>query len=241
MSPTSKVRKVCQIPQMPEVRPQPPVPAHVELAAALPRLAHLGTSSWTFPGWKGLVWEGDYSDAQLSKHGLASYAQHPLFRCVSLDRAFYRPLTALQYAGYAAQVGDGFRFSVKAPALVTDATVRGESGRATQPNPAFLDPKLALQEFVQPAMQGLGPKLGALVFQISPLPFALLADMPALLQRLATMLHALPSLEALRQAAPDAVVAVEVRDPQWLTPEFAALLRAAGATYSIHQIGRAHV
>ena len=86
-------------------------------------------------------------------------------------------------------------------------------------------------------MQGLGPKLGALVFQISPLPFALLADMPALLQRLATMLmlHALPSLEALRQAAPDAVVAVEVRDPQWLTPEFAALLRAAGATYSIHR------
>ena len=77
-----------------KVRPQPPTLDNIELAATLPRLAHLGTSSWTFPGWKGLVWEGDYSDAQLSKHGLASYAQHPLFRCVSLDRAFYRPLTA---------------------------------------------------------------------------------------------------------------------------------------------------
>ena len=83
--------------------------------------------------------------------------------------------------------------------------MRGESGRATQSNPAFLNPELALQEFVQPALKGLGPKLGALVFQISPLPFALLADMPALLQRLAIMLHALPSLEALRQAAPDAL------------------------------------
>lgn len=215
------------------VRPQPPTPETIELAAALPRLAHLGTSSWTFPGWKGLVWDGDYSDAQLSKHGLAAYAQHPLFRCVSLDRAFYRPLSAQQYAGYAAQVGDNFRFSVKAPALVTDATVRSESGFATQPNPAFLNPELALQEFVQPTVKGLGPKLGALVFQISPLPLALLADMPALLQRLAKMLHGLPSLEALRQEAPNAVVAVEVRDPQWLTPEFAAVLRAVGATYCL--------
>ena len=212
---------------------QPATPENIELAAALPRLAHLGTSSWTFPGWKGLVWDGDYSDALLSKYGLTAYAQHPLFRCVSLDRAFYRPLSAQQYASYAAQVGDGFRFSVKAPALVTDATVRGESGRATEPNPAFLNPKLALQEFVQPALDGLGPKLGALVFQISPLPRTLLADMPALLQRLATMLHGLPSREALRRQAPDAVVAVEVRDPQWLTPEFAAVLRAAGATYCL--------
>ena len=215
------------------VRPQPPGPETIELAAALPRLAHLGTSSWTFPGWKGLVWDGDYSDAQLSKYGLAAYAQHPLFRCVSLDRAFYRPLSALQHAGYAAQVGEDLRFTVKAPALVTDATVRGESGRATQPNPAFLNPKLALQEFVQPALTGLGQKLGGLMFHISPLPSALLADMPALLQRLATMLHGLTSPDALRQAAPDTVVAVEVRDPHWLTPEFAAVLRAAGATYCL--------
>ena len=222
-----------------QVLAQPPSPAHLELAAALPRLAHLGTSSWTFPGWKGLVWDGDYSDAQLSKHGLAAYAQHPLFRAVSLDRAFYRPLSALQYAAYAAQVGNDFRFSVKAPALVTDATVRSAAGglsgltALSQSNPAFLNPELALREFVQPAMQGLGQNLGALVFQISPLPRAMLADMPALLLRLATMLAALPSLAALRQTAPNAVIAVEVRDPQWLVPEFAAVLRAAGATYCL--------
>ena len=212
------------------VRPQPPEPAHIELAAALPPLARLGTSSWTYPGWTGLVWDNDYSDAQLSKHGLAAYAQHPLFRAVSLDRAFYRPLSALQYTGYAAQVGDDFRFTVKGPALVTDATVRSETGRAVQPNPVFLNAELAVQEFVQPALTGLGPKLGVLVFEISPLPRHLLADMTALLARLAAMLQALPSLKT---QAPDAVVAVEVRDPEWLTPEFAAVLRAAGATYCL--------
>ena len=99
-----------------------------------------------------------------------------------------------------------------------------------QPNPAFLSAELAVQEFVQPALTGLGPKLGALVFEISPLPRHLLANMPALLQRLAAMLQALPSLKA---QAPDAVVAVEVRDPEWLIPEFTTVLRAAGATYCL--------
>jgi uncharacterized protein YecE (DUF72 family) len=214
----------------PRVGAQPPQPGQVALAAALPRLVRLGTSSWTYPGWTGLVWDADYSDALLSKHGLAAYAQHPLLRTVSLDRAFYRALSTTQYAAYAAQVGDDFRFTVKAPALVTDATVRGETGRALKPNPAFLNAELAVQEFVQPALQGLGHKLGALVFEISPLPRHLLANMPELLQRLAAMLQALPSLKAL---APDAVVAVEVRDPEWLTPEFAAVLQAAGATYCL--------
>jgi uncharacterized protein YecE (DUF72 family) len=108
--------------------------------------------------------------------------------------------------------------------------VRSETGRAVQPNPVFLNAELAVQEFVQPALTGLGPRLGVLVFEISPLPRHLLADMPALLARLAVMLQALPSLKT---QAPDAVVAVEVRDPEWLSPEFAAVLRAAGATYCL--------
>ena len=216
------------------VRPQPPSAADAELAAALLPWVRLGTSSWNSPGWRGLVWEGEYSESQLAKSGLQAYARHPLFRTVSLDRAFYRPLTVLQYADYAAQVSDDFRFVVKAPALVTDATVRGKHGQAVQANPAFLNAELAVQTFVQPALEGLQHKLGVLVFQISPLPAGMHARIPELLQRLALMLQALPSLAV---HAPDAVVAVEVRDPIWLDPEFAPvfvkLLREAGATYCL--------
>ncbi len=200
------------------------------LAAALPRALHLGTSSWHFPGWAGLVWDREYAQPVLSRHGLAAYARHPLLRSVSLDRSFYRPLTASQFAGYAAQVPDDFRFVVKAPSLVADALVRGEDGRGMQPNPAFLDPILAVEQFVAPAIEGLGARIGALVFQLSPLPAAFLARMPELLDRLAIMLRALPPL---RPAAPDAVVAVEVRNPEWLTPELVAVLRDAGATYCL--------
>jgi len=200
------------------------------LAQRLPRQLRLGTSSWSFPGWTGLVWDGAHSESALAKTGLAAYAGHPALRTVSLDRAFYRPLTASQYAGLAAQVPGDFRFVVKAPSLVTDAMVRGESGHGLEANPAFLSPELAVSEFVQPALEGLGDKVGALVFQLSPLPAPFLARLPDILAQLRAMLAALPPL---RPTAPDGVVAVEVRNPGFLTAEFAAILREAGATYCL--------
>lgn len=216
------------------VRPAPPDAPLRALASRLAPRVHLGTSSWTYPGWAGLVWDGEYSDAQLSKEGLTAYAQHPLMRTVSLDRSFYRPLTEGQYAQYAAQVPDDFRFVVKAPSHVTDALVRGEDGRGRQPNPAFLDAALATQDFVAPALAGLGHKVGALVFQLSPMPRHLLHNLPLVLQRLRTLLLAQPPL---KPTAPDGVLAVEVRDPEWLDPlfmpELAAVLREAGATWCL--------
>jgi uncharacterized protein YecE (DUF72 family) len=201
-----------------------------ELAQAMPAGVHMGTSSWSFPGWRGLVWRDEHSESQLSRQGLAAYSRHPLLRCVSLDRSFYRPLSASEYAAYAAQVPAHFRFVVKAPSLVCDAVVRGSDGRGLQDNPAFLDPALALSEFVQPALDGLGARIGALVFQLSPLPRAQLDRLDAVLEKLGTMLAALPPLEAM---APGAVVAVEVRNPEFLSPSFAAILKAAKATYCL--------
>lgn len=206
------------------------------LAERLPPTLRLGTSSWSYPGWQGLVWDGAHSEQTLAKKGLSVYAQHPLFRTVSIDRSFYRPLTASDYARYAAQIpGDvatAFRLVVKAPSLVTDALVRSEEGRGREPNPAFLSPQLATQEFVAPALEGLGRLTGALVFQLSPLPWNLLDRLPEVMERLRALLAAQPPL-----GQPDAVLAVEVRDPEWLTPEhlphFADVLKSAGATYCL--------
>jgi len=216
------------------VEPAPPDPALRALAATLPPRLRMGTTSWSYPGWAGLVWDGEYTETLLSREGLSAYAQHPLMRAVSVDRGFYRPLTQDQYARYAAQVPDDFRFVVKAPSHVTDALVRGEDGRGLQPNTAFLDPVLATQDFVAPALAGLGRKVGALVFQLSPLPRHLLHNLPLVLQRLRTLLLAQPPLAPL---APDGVLAVEVRDPEWLDAPFvhelAAVLREAGATWCL--------
>jgi uncharacterized protein YecE (DUF72 family) len=208
------------------VQPCPPDTADEALAAALSPHVHLGTSTWSYPGWQGLVWADRHSESTLSKTGLPAYAAHPLLRAVGIDRGFYRPIAASEFERYAQQVPKGFRFTVKAPSLVTDALVRSEDGRGQEPNPLFLDPTAALQDFIEPACEGLGATLGALVFQLSPLPPARLANMTEQLDRLHTLLLALPK-------PPHGVIAVEVRNPEWLGRELVSLLRDAGACYCL--------
>lgn len=213
-----------------------PVPVDDELGTVAQTLAerfgellHMGTSSWNFPGWHGLVWGREYSESTLSKCGLTAYSRHPLLRTVSLDRSFYRPLAAAEYAALAAQVAPGFRFVVKAAAMVTDATVReAGTGKATEPNPLFLDPQTALESCLRPAVQGLGATLGVLVFQLAPLPPHWLNQQAELLERLDAMWSALcPELPA------HALLALEVRDPELLTPELARQLKRHGVRYCL--------
>lgn len=195
------------------------------LATALPERIRLGTSSWSFPGWTGLVYaprNGRPATEQvLARHGLAAYARHPLFRTVSLDRTFYAPLAADEFARYAAQVPAGFRFVVKAPAAITDPVVRKPgSGEAARDNPTFLDAAAAAAAFVRPAVAGLGVKAGPLVFQFPPLGRRLLADVPRLAARIAAFVAMLPR---------GPLYAVETRDPELVTTDFSAALADAGA------------
>lgn len=216
------------------VHPAEHPPGLSDLAGQLPPGLYLGTSSWSYPGWTGHVWAQDVGEALLSKHGLPAYSQHPLLRTVSVDRAFYRALTVSQYAAYAAQVPDDFRFIVKAPSSVCDALVRNDKGQGRQHNPVFLDAAIAEHEFTRPALDGLRHKVGALVFQISPLPPEWLRQPSKLLRHLHDMLRALPSL---KPDAPDGVIAVEFRDAAMvapdLVPELVAMLRDVGATYCL--------
>lgn len=208
---------------------QPAVDTPLLKAPSLPPEIRLGTSSWFFPGWRGLVYEGVHPQTALSKKGLAAYAQIPLLRTVSLDRTFYAPITTIEYARYAAQVPAGFSFVVKAPALVCDAVMRGEDGRAKIANPHFLDPAIAAREFVVPCLEGLGDKAGPLVFQVSPLPRGLVEEAPLLIDRLAAFFAALP--EALGNRRP--LYALELRNPELLTPRLMRMLKDAGVRYCV--------
>src|SRR5436305_1316810 len=69
-----------------------PVPAEVAaLGRELPSEVRLGGSTWSFPGWRGLVYDGRHSESVLAHAGLAAYAQHPLLRAVGRDRTHYAP------------------------------------------------------------------------------------------------------------------------------------------------------
>ena len=202
----------------------------VQIARA-PAPIHLGTSSWSFPGWAGIVYDKAAGESELSKKGLSAYAAHPLLRTVSIDRSFYSPLSRAQYEAYAAQVPQHFRFMVKAPAFVTDELRRDEGGRGVELNPRFLDVQGAFDEFVKPAIAGLGVNAGPLVFQFSPLSRRTLADVPGFAARLHAFFWALRQMREGFSHAP--LFAVEVRNGELLTREFAAALKDAGAHYCL--------
>jgi uncharacterized protein YecE (DUF72 family) len=209
------------------VLPAPSQPELEALARRIPAAIHLGTSTWSFPGWRGIVYGDEYSNTKLSRDGLTAYGTHPLLRCVSIDRSFYAPLSLAEYARYASQVPEHFRFIVKAPASVTDAFIRGERGTPDADNPAFLNAQIAIDEFVTPCTGGLGAKAGALVFQFSPLPDAMIVDPAQFIERLSAFLKALPPLDH------DTCYAVEIRDAVMLTPRFIRALKDANARYCI--------
>lgn len=218
-----------------EVRPAAPLPRLVQMAADLPPLLRMGASTWSYPGWDGLVWDGTYDASVLAKKGLQAYAQHPLLRTICIDRSFWRPLTVSQYVTYAGQTPADFRFVVKCPSVITDALVRAEDGRGREANPAFLDPQLAVSAFVLPTLEGLGDQLGVLVFQLSPLSWDWMTRPTELFARLQALLT---SVQSQLTEHPEVIVAVEVRDPELLVPAFANVLRATGATFCLGLHGK---
>ncbi len=196
----------------------------MDLAGRLPHGVRLGTSSWSFPGWDGLVFAGRVTADVLSRDGLPAYARHPLLRAVGLDRTFYAPLPAADLAAHAAQVPDDFRFLVKACRLCTFPTVREGAGRGpARENPAFLDPAFARERVVAPAVDGLGGRLGVLLFQFPPLPGPQTRDAARFADRLGAFLGALPRGPRY---------AVEIRDEELLGRPYAAALASAGAAHA---------
>ncbi|MFY0566152.1 DUF72 domain-containing protein [Archangium lansingense] len=194
------------------------------LGEQLPPGLHLGTSSWTFPGWTGpgLVYDREVTPARLSREGLAAYARHPVLRTVGVDRTFYAPIPAATFSEYAAQVPPGFRFLVKAHEACTLSRwplhqrygdLRG------QPNDRFLDAAYARDLVVAPFVEGLGEKAGPLVFQLPPQDPQDLGGAGPFVERLHAFLAALPR---------GPLYAVELRNESLLTEALAQALADVG-------------
>jgi uncharacterized protein YecE (DUF72 family) len=157
---------------------------------------------------------------------LKAYASHPLFRCVGLDRTFYGPIAAEEYAAYANAVSDDFRFVVKAQDLLTRAHVRSAGPKSRpQPNEIFLDPDYAIREVIRPCLDGLGEKLGVLLFQFPPQSTRALGGTDGFAEHLARFIEALPH---------GPVYAVELRNQEMLTSHYARALEEAGGCHCVN-------
>ena len=181
----------------------------------VPKGLYLGTSSWSFPGWQGLVYEKAYSEQRLAERGLEAYSQNPLFDCVSLDKTYYRPIERAEYARLAAQVPPTFQFVVKAPRDLLKPTL------------GDIDVERLQREFLLPAAQGLGSHLGPILFQFPPSVWREWGSRVTFCQALGRMVQDLPK---------EFRYCVEVRDEELLGPQLAEALSSSsvGLCASIH-------
>lgn len=191
------------------------------IARALPADVRFGTSSWSFPGWAGLVYPSSAAPATLGREGLRAYAAHPLLRTVGLDRSFYAPVPVPDLRHYAAQLPPGFPVLPKAPASVTSPVVPPFGHRSgAAPNPWFLSAGRFTDELLEPFAAAFRQHTGPIVVEIPPAPRSLALEPAAFLDRLEQMLAQLP---------PDFEYAVELREPRLLTPEYLGVLTRHGA------------
>jgi uncharacterized protein YecE (DUF72 family) len=159
----------------------------------------VGTSGYNYPEWKGSFYPPDLPTAKM----LPFYASR--FQTVEINYTFYRMPTPALVAGWAAQVPENFRFTLKAPRRIThDRRLR--AGDVADPLRAFLA-----------AAAELGPRLGALLFQLPP---NFKKDVGVL-------------NEFLTLLPPKTTSAFEFRHDSWLSDDVYEALRSRGVALCI--------
>jgi uncharacterized protein YecE (DUF72 family) len=195
-------------------------------AAKLPASLYLGTSTWAFPEWKGLVYKRAYkSEREFKAKSLEEYATVPWFRTVCIDSLFYNPPKADVLQRYASQVPSHFRWVSKVWERLTIFSFPRHArygAFAGTVNPDFLNADLfydrVLSAYEDPDVQS---KTGPFVFQFAPFSPKTL-DYEEFTERLGIFLSKLPQ---------GFMYAVEVRNAEILTPRYFHLLNEAGATH----------
>ena len=150
----------------------------------------VGTSGYNYPEWKGSFYPEKLPAAKM----LPYYAER--FGTVEINYTFYRVPNEKIMAGWSRETPDGFRLTLKAPKRITHTAKLKECSE--------------LLAYFLRVSATLGPKLGAILFQLPPYFRKDLAVLDAFL--------------ALVPAG--SVAAFEFRHASWMDAEVFARLRA---------------
>lgn len=128
----------------------------------------LGTSSWKYPGWKGLVYNRAYpSKKAFEQECLAEYSE--LFPTVCADFALYDFPRAEKMQAIHDQTTDDFKLSLKVTDRITIRrypNIPRYGPLAGKDNPDFLNVELFEDAFLKP-VEALRKKRGVIIFEFS--------------------------------------------------------------------------
>src|SRR6266853_6583597 len=164
----------------------------------------IGTSAFVANGWPGMF----YPEGLPEREYLTYYASK--FDTVEVDSTFYRSPTKATVQGWDKKTPDGFVFAAKVPQVITHEKV-------------LVDCDAEFKEFVQ-TMDLLGDKLGPLLLQFSYFNKKAFVGVNDFLARLRPFLKKLPKGRKF---------AVEIRNKNWLVPQFVEALRERGVALAL--------
>jgi uncharacterized protein YecE (DUF72 family) len=164
----------------------------------------LGTSAFTAAGWPGSF----YPEGLPEREYLTYYATR--FDTVEVDSTFYRSPSLSTVKSWYSKTPKGFLFAAKVPQSITHEKV-------------LQDCEEELSHFLK-VMDALGEKLGPLLFQFGYFNKKAFVGVNDFLARLAPFLKKLP--EGYK-------FAVEIRNKNWLVPQFVEALRSRGVALAL--------
>jgi uncharacterized protein YecE (DUF72 family) len=195
-----------------------------QLAARIPPSVRFGTSTWNYPGWRGLVYHRDYGPKGAAARMLEEYAAFPLFRTAGIDSSFYGPPTEAVLKSYAEHSPPGFPFVSKVWSQLTihTFTKAQDPARAGKVNPDFLNPELFVEEVYEPYRRTFADHTGPFVFEFQTIAKSSGIGAERFAERLDEFFSEIPR---------DAPYAVEIRNDEFLTPMYFAVLREHGVAH----------
>lgn len=184
----------------------------------------IGTSSWKYEGWLGQIYSrqrymtrGRFSQKRFNDECLSEYAE--TFPIVCGDFSFYQFPSESYWSKLFGSAPSTLQFAFKVPEDVTMKQFPRHpryGPRAGDDNSSFLDAALFQSAFVD-LLAPYRPRVAALILEFSSFSKQCYPDVGAFLQELEPFLAALP---------PGFRYAVEIRNPEFLSPEYFACLRS---------------
>lgn len=189
----------------------------------------IGGSSWKYEGWLGQIYSrsrylsrGRFSKKAFEESCLSEYAT--VFPAVCGDFAFYQFPGEDFWRRLFAQTPATFQFAFKAPEQITCNTFPGHARYGAQgglENPTFLDARLFFEGFARPLLP-YREQVAVVIFEFGTFPRKAFECAADFLDALDPFLRGLP---------PEFRYAVEIRNADFLCPDYFACLRGHGVAH----------
>ncbi len=187
---------------------------------------YFGTSSWKYPGWKGMIYNRRYPSMKaFNQECLAEYSE--LFPTVCADFALYDFPDAGQMQVIHDQTVDDFKLSLKVTDRITIKrypNIARYGLNAGTENPDFLNLGLFEDAFLRP-LEALKKKRGIIIFEFSTFYPSSGIAFESFMGRIDEFLSRLPK---------NYEYAIELRNREFLNEQYLTMLRSHGAAHVLN-------